>query len=451
MTEDDPTQGLIAGRYRLVERLGSGSMGEVWRAHDERLDRTVAIKQLLPAAGLSEIAARQGNERAMREARITAKLQHPHAVAVHDVVEHDGHPCLVMEYVPARTLSTTLAERGTLPPVEAARIGQQVASALAAAHAAGIVHRDVKPENVLLTDGGAKITDFGISRAMGDGSMTGPGIVVGTPAYLAPEIAAGGEATYASDVFSLGATLYQAVEGGPPFGYDENTIVLLNRVAEGQFPPPAHADELAPVLMSLLRRDPAGRPSMAQAADLLGAVAEGRSVAPPTPTLVMTPRRPSNRTVAAALAAVGLVAAGLVAGILISKGDHPTSGVAFGRPPAVHTGIIPAPKTTDLMSTGCVAQYAVTNTWPGGFQAQVTVTGSGDAPVTGWHVTWSLPDGQTINQIWNGVLTQQGGSVTVANESYNATVPANGSISFGFLGGFSGTSAAPPVVHCDAQ
>ena len=452
MTEDDPTQGLVAGRYRLVELLGSGSMGEVWRAHDERLDRTVAVKQLLPAAGLSEIAARQGTERAMREARITAKLQHPHAVTVHDVVEHDGRPCLVMEYVPARSLSSVLAERGTLPPVEVARIGQQVAAALAAAHAAGIVHRDVKPDNVLLTeDGGAKITDFGISRAVGDGSVTGPGIVVGTPAYLAPEIAAGGAATYASDVFSLGATLYQAVEGGPPFGYDENTITLLQRVAEGQFPPPRQAGPLEPLLGWLLRRDPAQRPGMAQAADALGAVAEGQS--PPTPTLLMTPHRLPSRAALATLAAVGLVAAGLLAGILISTGNRPTSGVAFGRPPAAHTALRPTPATTTTnpAAAGCVADYAVTNTWPGGFQAQVTVSSNGGVPVHGWRVTWSLPDGQTITQIWNGVLTQQGGSVTVANENYNAAVSAGGSTTFGFLGGLSGTSSTPPVVHCTAQ
>ncbi len=462
MTEDDPTNGLIAGRYRLVERLGRGSMGEVWRAHDERLDRVVAVKQLLPAAGLDEAAVRDGNARAMREARITAKLQHPRAVAVHDVVEHDGQPCLVMEYVRARGLSSVLAERGPLPPMEAARIGEQVASALAAAHSAGIVHRDVKPDNVLLTENGdAKITDFGISRAVGDGSVTGPGIVVGTPAYLAPEIAAGGEATYSSDVFSLGATLYEAVEGRPPFGYDDNPIALLQRVAKGEFPPPTHAGPLTPLLGRLLRADPTARPAMLQAVDELTALADGRVPVPPppppapAPTLFMAPRPPRRRAVLAGLAAVGLVAAGVITGIVIS--DNRSGQVAFDQPPPVHTALRPTPRST-LPTTGgaanpdtaCVAAYTVTNHWPGGFQAQVTITVSG-AAVHGWQVTWSLPNGQRINQVWNGVLTQQGGSVTVANESYNAAVAADGTTGFGFLGGgTSGQPDVPPVVHCAA-
>jgi serine/threonine protein kinase len=450
---DDPTHELVAGRYRLVERLGSGAMGEVWRAYDERLDRTVAIKQLLPAAGLGPVRARQGNERAMREARITAKLQHPHAVAVHDVVEQDGHPCLVMEYVPAQNLSAVLAQRRALPAAEVARLGQQVAAALAAAHAAGIVHRDVKPDNVLLPpDGGAKITDFGISRAVGDGSMTGPGVVVGTPAYLAPEIAEGGAATYASDVFSLGSTLYEAVEGTAPFGYDDNTIVLLQKVADCKVPPPTHAGPLGPVLMWLLRRDPASRPTMSQAADALGAVAAGQEVTPPASTLFLTRHRPRRRAVFAGLAALGLVAAGVITGVVIGSGGRSTGAVAFNRPSTAHTRVVPPPTTTTTPpDVACVADYAIVNAWPNGFQAQVTVKNATGIPVHGWQVTWSLPDGQTITQVWNGALTQTGTSVTVANLGYNAAVSANGSTTFGFLGGLAGRSVARPVVHCAAM
>jgi hypothetical protein len=447
----DTDDGLIARRYRLAERLGSGSMGEVWRAHDERLDRTVAIKQLLPGAGLSEIAARQGNERAMREARITARLQHPHAVAVHDVVEHDGHPCLVMEYVPARGLNTVLAERGTLPPGEVARIGEQIGSALAAAHRAGIVHRDVKPDNVLLTnDVGAKITDFGISRAVGDGSVTGPGIVVGTPAYLAPEVAAGADAGFASDVFSLGATLYAAVEGGPPFGYGENTILLLQAVAAGRIPQPGVAGPLGPVLLWMLRRDPAARPTMAQAADALGAVADGRPVVPPTATLLLPERNPRvrRRSVVAALGAVGLVALGVVAGVLIDNGGGPARTGAASRPPTAHTRGIPAPATTTL---GCVADYTLVNAWPGGYQAQVTVTNPGAGALDGWSVTLDLPDGQTITSVWNGQLSQQGASATVASVGYNGSMSRDGSTTFGFNGGLAGATPAEPVVHCTGR
>lgn len=439
------TTDLVAGRYRLLERVGSGAMGEVWRAHDERLDRVVAVK-LLPSTGLTGIAAEQSNERAMREARITAKLQHPHAVTVHDVVEHDDHPCLVMEYVPAHTLSSVLIERGTLPPLAVARIGAQVAAALAAAHDAGIVHRDVKPDNVLLTDAGeAKITDFGISRAVGDGSMTGPGIVVGTPAYLSPEVAAGGTAAFASDVFSLGATLYEAVEGGPPFGLGDDAVALVRHVATGQVTPPTHAGPLGPVLLWLLCADPGQRPTMAQAADALDAVASGRPV---TPTLLLPARRSRARLVGATLAAAGLVAAGLVTGILVSSGHHADTAAA-APPPTAHTRHIPPPTTPP--TEACVADYTVTNSWPGGFQAQVTITNASGTALNGWQVTWSLPDGQTITNIWNGALTQQGSSVTVANLGYNATMTAAGSTTFGFLGGLSGTAPAQPVVHCAAH
>ncbi len=449
---------MIAGRYRLVERLGSGAMGEVWRAWDERLDRVVAVKRLLPAAGLSEIAAREGDLRALREARLTARLQHPHAVTVHDVVEHDGRPCLVMEYVPARSLATEL---GKLTPTRVARIGEQIAEALAAAHAAGIVHRDVKPDNVLLTeDAGAKITDFGISRAVGDGSVTGPGIVVGTPAYLAPEIAAGGHATFASDVFSLGATLYAATEGRPPFGYGENTILLLKAVAEGQVAPPRSAGPFAPVLSWLLRRDPAERPTMAQAAEALGGIADGRSVIPPQATLRLPDGplpRPRRRTVVAALAAVGLVAVGLVTGVLIGGAGSPPTTTATDRPPTAHTRGIPAPRTTHS-PVGCVADYSLVNAWQGGYQAQVTVSNPGQATLAGWTVTLELPDGQTITQVWNGRLSQRGTSATIANLSYNAEMSADASTTFGFLGSVSigdtdGKPAQPaqPVVHCTAR
>jgi serine/threonine protein kinase len=437
--EDGMVDGLIAGRYRLVERLGSGSMGEVWRAHDERLDRTVAVKQLLPLTG---IAAQRGTEFAMREARITARLRHPNAVTVHDVVEHDGQPCLVMSYVPG----PPLAGSGPLAPVEAARIGQQVASALAAAHEVGIVHRDVKPDNVLRTeDGTAMITDFGISRMAGDASRTGPGIVVGTPAYLAPEVAAGADASYASDVFSLGATLYAAVQGTPPFGFNDNTIALLQSVAACDVPPPTRAGPLGPVLMWMLRREPTARPTMAQVSDALGAVADGRPVVPPTATLLLdtTPRRPSGRTVAVTLAATALVALGLVVGIAI--GNRPTTTIAA---PTAHTKTVPPPPTTT--TPACIADYTLTNSWPGGYQAQVTVT-AGQTTLDGWTVTLDLPNGQTITSLWNGSLSQQGTSARVANLNYNATVTADTSTSFGFLGSVTRDQPTMPAVHCSAN
>jgi serine/threonine protein kinase len=269
---------LIADRYRLTEHIGSGAMGVVWQAHDERLHRTVALKQLLLQPGLSAGESHEARERAMREGRIAARLQHPNAVAVYDVVEDDGQPVLIMEYVPSKSLSAVLDERGPLPPAEVARIGAQVATALTAAHTAGIVHRDIKPGNVLLTeDGTVKITDFGISRATGDVTVTATGMLAGTPAYLAPEVAKGENPGPPSDVFSLASTVYAAVEGQPPFGTNDNTLALLHAVAACRTIPPRKAGPLTALLMQMLRANPNDRPTMAEACRALTAIGAGQS------------------------------------------------------------------------------------------------------------------------------------------------------------------------------
>jgi eukaryotic-like serine/threonine-protein kinase len=277
---------VIAGRYLLLDRVGVGGMGQVWRAHDERLDREVAVKQLHSQPGADPDEAEVWNARAMREGRITARLSHPHAVPVFDVVEHAGQPCLIMQYFPSRSLAEVLVHRGRLPVPEVARLGADVASALAAAHQVGIVHRDIKPANVLIADDGtAKITDFGIAHARGDVSLTSTGLLTGTPAYLAPEVAKGARATPASDVFSLGATLYAALEGQPPFGTGKNPMALLHQVAAGNVTPPRYADALTPLLMRMLRVDPADRPAMAQVARSLSQPLDGGTAAV-APTLV---------------------------------------------------------------------------------------------------------------------------------------------------------------------
>ncbi len=281
--------GLVADRYRLVRLIGRGGMGAVWEGRDERLDRSVALKVLNPEPGpltqtaesveSAELVAR----RAMREARLAARLEHRHAVTVYDVVEHDGQPCLVMELVPSQPLSEILHELGTLHEQEVATLGAQVASALAAAHAAGVVHRDVKPANILVADDGtARISDFGIAHAYGDTTLTSTGMLTGTPAYLAPEVARGGESGFASDVFSLGSTLYAALEGTPPFGQEPNPIGLLHRVASGRVQPPQHAGALTPLLTRMLSPNPDARPTMAAVAaelDRLAADPEGSLLA----------------------------------------------------------------------------------------------------------------------------------------------------------------------------
>ncbi|MDV6012210.1 serine/threonine-protein kinase [Haloechinothrix sp. LS1_15] len=268
---------LLAGRYRLRQQLGSGAMGVVWLATDEVLQRQVAVKQLVQQPMTDSARAEEARERAMREGRVAARLDHANAIGVYDVILDDGLPVLIMEYLPSRSLADILAEQGQLAPESAAEIGRQAAAALAAAHAAGIVHRDVKPANLLVADDGTvKITDFGISHATGDVVVTQTGLLAGTPAYLAPEVARGKQPTASSDVFSLGATLYAAVEGTPPFGVDaDNPLALLYKVGEGAIPPPQQAGILAPVLAGMLRADPDQRITTGQATEALRAAASG--------------------------------------------------------------------------------------------------------------------------------------------------------------------------------
>ncbi|MFD9703717.1 serine/threonine-protein kinase [Lentzea sp. NPDC059081] len=305
----------VADRYALLERLGSGAMGVVWRARDGLLEREVAIKQLL----LPDLPPRQVEEaclRAMREGRIAARLHHPNAIGVFDVVVEDGRPCLVMEYLPSRSLSAVLKERGPLPPEEAARIGAQIAVALAAAHQAGVVHRDIKPGNVLIGDNGVvKITDFGISRSAGDASVTRTGALAGTLAYLAPELARGAAPDPAADMFSLGATLYAMTEGQPPFGRVENDFGLLYKISTGQVVPPTRSGPLTPLLARLLAIEPAARPSAAEVAAELTALTDTRSRL--------------TGVLAAAVVAVVLVAVVLTATFVLDR-DRSVTGSDYG-------------------------------------------------------------------------------------------------------------------------
>jgi len=280
---------VIAGRYRLLDQVGRGGMGAVWRARDELLERDVAVKQLhVEPEPLAPEKREVRHQRAMREARITARLHHQHAVPVFDAVEHEGRPFLIMQYFPSRSLQEVLAEHGTLPAAVVARIGAEVASALAAAHSVGVIHRDVKPGNVLLAgDGTSKITDFGIAHVVGDITLTSRGVITGTPAYLAPEVARGERSSEASDVFSLGATVYRALEGHPPFPPQENQLALLHRVGSGVITPPERAGELTPLLLRMLAPDPSARPSMDEVASLLREPPGGVAAAVPPPPAVL--------------------------------------------------------------------------------------------------------------------------------------------------------------------
>src|ERR1700689_1840154 len=209
---------LVAGRYRLNDQLGRGAMGIVWRGRDELLERDVAIKEVRVPAMVSQEDAGIVYQRTLREARTAARLNHPGVVTVFDVVEENGSPWIVMELVQARALDQIVTEDGPLPPLAAARVGECLLSALSCAHSAGILHRDVKPSNVLIDSGGrAVLTDFGIAKFEGDPGLTQVGMVVAPPGFPAPERLRGQPATPASDLWSLGATLYAAVEGRGPF------------------------------------------------------------------------------------------------------------------------------------------------------------------------------------------------------------------------------------------
>ena len=274
----------VAGRYLLLAPVGRGGSGSVWRAHDELLDRDVAIKRLHGGHALDESRARQIRDRAHREGRVAARLHHPRLAAIFDMTELDGEVCLVMEYVAAPSLADLLDREGLLPPARVAAIGAQVADGLCAMHARGIVHRDVKPANIMIGhDDVVTVTDFGIAVVDTDPG-TSDQLVAGTPHYMAPELARGGIATAAADVFSLGATLYATLEGTPPAGEGGNALEVLSRVATGHVQPARRAGDLTPVLRSLLDHDPTRRPSAAEAARMLAALA-GTPASGPVPAI----------------------------------------------------------------------------------------------------------------------------------------------------------------------
>lgn len=267
---------VLAGRYRLGDVLGRGGMGKVWRAHDEVLHRTVAVKELTAGLYVAEADRAVLHARTQKEARAAARITHPGVVTVHDVIEYDNRPWIVMQYVDGPSLADAAKESGEVEPREAARIGLHVLSALRAAHGAGVLHRDVKPANVLLArDGQVLLTDFGIAAIEGDSTITRTGELVGSIDYLAPERVRGGDPGPASDLWSLGATLYTAVEGTSPFRRS-SPISTMQAVVTEEPPPPLRGGALAPVITALLRKDPADRPTAEETERMLLDAMEGR-------------------------------------------------------------------------------------------------------------------------------------------------------------------------------
>ncbi|MEU8658746.1 protein kinase domain-containing protein [Actinoplanes philippinensis] len=343
---------LIAERYRLVGQIGQGGMGRVWAARDELLGRDVAIKELVPAPGLTGDELGALRERTIREARAIAMLDHPNVVRIFDVVFDRGEPWIVMELVPSRSLFDTVRDDGPMSPDRAARVGLGVLAALRAAHRTGLLHRDVKPGNVLLAhDGRVVLTDFGLATAAGDASMTSTGVVLGSPQYLAPERALDGEIGPPADLWSLGATLYAAVEGRPPY-VRSSPMATLAALATELPAPPERAGALRHALTALLQRDPALRADAETAQHLLLAATSANAAPPPelpryehptfavphqrtpAPVLPPTPQpRPSAPAAQSGPAAAvrGGPGASAAPGVSGSSGEGVGPGVSNGR------------------------------------------------------------------------------------------------------------------------
>ncbi|MEV6959144.1 serine/threonine-protein kinase [Streptomyces sp. NPDC051207] len=362
---------IVAGRYRLEAKLGRGGMGVVWRATDELLGRRVAVKELPFDDTLTAEEARRQRDRTLREARAVAQLHHPHIVVVHDVVEDDERPYIVMELIDGSTLADRVAERGPVDAAEAARIGIALLSALRTAHEAGVLHRDLKPANVLLEDGTDRVvlSDFGIAQVPGATTLTESGSFVGSPEYTPPERIAGVSTGPASDLWSLGVLLCAAMSGESPFHRDSLGGVL-HAVVSGEISPPAQAGPLLPVVRGLLERDPQRRLEAVQAEWMLRVFREtGRMPALPadgtrsrTPRGTRERRRPRRGVLIAALLIAATAGAGLSAAALLihldgAGGATPTSPAPgtttrTATPTATPTATVTVTRTTSPVSPG---------------------------------------------------------------------------------------------------
>jgi eukaryotic-like serine/threonine-protein kinase len=337
---------LIKGRYRLGMVLGRGGMGDVWQAHDELLSRDVAVKELVWPGYMAEEERQAACRRAVREAQVAARLSHRNVVQVYDVVEEDGRPWIVMELLPPRSLRDLIKDEGPLGPAHAARIGLDILAALRAAHAAGVLHLDVKPANIMIDGDRAVLTDFGIARDLSPSAATTTGLLIGSPSYIAPERARGGRPGTAADLWGLGASLYAAVEGRGPFDREGGALASLTAAVADEAEPAVHAGPLLwPVISGLLRKDPNERLDAATAGRLLRhaacspAVVAAAPAAPKARRSVLSaavPAAPKARRSVVSAAALAIAASGISAGLALSGSPQHATAAGWPAPSSTH-------------------------------------------------------------------------------------------------------------------
>jgi serine/threonine protein kinase len=371
------THRTIGGRYRLDRSIGQGGMGTVWQGHDQLLGREVAVKEVRfpPELGKQEVADLR--ERTLREARATARLSHPNVITTYDVVEEDDRPWIVMELLKTRSLSEVLRDEGPLPPHRVAEIGLGVLAALETAHAQGVVHRDVKPSNVLVTaDGRPVLTDFGIATMAGDPALTSTGVVLGSPAYMSPERARGKAFGPESDLWSLGVTLFVAAEGRPPFESD-NALGTLTAIISDPVPPMSVGGPLALAVGGLLRKEPQERASIATVRKQLQEAAADRTTEAAAPVVSTVALDRAGHT--EALPAAGVGAAAPRAAAPTPPPSGPTTYDDEGRR---RSGLLVAALVVGVLLIGSIVAFALLSGGGDPNTADPRTTASTSAPPT---------------------------------------------------------------------
>ncbi|MFC7548329.1 protein kinase [Plantactinospora sp. GCM10030261] len=472
MGSGKPNTRLLGDRYRLVERLGAGGMSVVWRGYDEVLGRQVAVKVLAPQLATD----RAFRHRIRMEAKAAARLCHPHITNVYDYgesVEGDATlPYVVMELVDGEPLSARLARGGSLPWREAVAVCAEVAGALATAHARGIVHRDVTPGNVMLTRGGVKVVDFGISALVGERESEPGGQLLGTPAYLAPERLDEGKVSAAADVYALGLLLYRSLTGRLPWPARTKTELVRAHLFLDPEPLPAIPDlpdEVAAMCERCLVKDPGGRPDSADLARVLADAIGVAAVLPVSPAPVGTSPDADPDVLASAgttilpssvaTDALGyarstntrraarrrtLVTAAVAAGLVGSTG---AVWAVTSRTPAGGADRAVAAMAAESRDPACRVDYALRADTGTSFDAALTVTNTGAEPAADWRLTFAFPADQRLTGGGPAALEQHGRQVTVRPTSGSA-LPANGSAAVRLTGAYgAGGNPLPVTFH----